>query len=46
MTTISGKQLEHLSHAHIVALMYKLVSSAKDFDISSIGFGCSRDRRK
>ena len=26
----SGKQLEDISNAHVVSLMYKLISSAKD----------------
>ena len=30
LTTSSGKHLEDISHAHIISLMYKLVSSAKD----------------
>ena len=46
LTISSGKPLEDISHAHIVSLMYKLKSSAKDFDDLSIGFDSSRDRRK
>ena len=44
MTTLSGKHLEDINHAHIVSLMYKLITSAKDFKDLSIGF--DRDRRR
>ena len=46
MTTSSGKQLEDFSHALVVCLMYKLVTTAKGCDDLSVGFDCSRDRRK
>ena len=46
LTTSSGKHLEEISHAHIVSLMYKLLSSSKGSDVLSIGFDRSRDRRK
>ena len=46
LTTSSGKHLEEISHAHIVSLMCKLLTSNKDSDDLSIGFDCSRDRRK
>ena len=46
LTTISGKHLENIDHAHIVSLMYKLLSSSRDSDDLSIGFDRSRDRRK
>ena len=46
LTTSGGKHVEDISHAHIVSLMYKLISSAKDCDDLSIGFDRSRDRRK
>ena len=46
LTTSSGKHLEKINHAHIVSLMYKLLSSSKGSDDLSIGFDRSRDRRK
>ena len=46
LTTSSGKHLEEISHAHIVSLMYKLLTSSKDNEYLSIGFDRSRDRRK
>ena len=45
-TTSSGKHLEEISHAHIVSLMYKLLTSSKDSDDLSIGFDRNRGRRK
>ena len=46
LTTSSGKHLEEISHAHIVSLMYKLLTSSKDSDDLSIGFDRSRNNRK
>ena len=46
LTTSSGKHLEEISHAHIVSLMYKLLTSSKDSDDLSIGFDRNRVRRK
>ena len=46
LSTSSGKHLENLDHAHIVSLMYKLLSSSRDTDDLSIGFDRSRDKRK
>ena len=46
LTTSSGKHLEEINHAHIVSLMYKLLTSSKDSDDLSIGFDRSRGRRK
>ena len=45
LTTSRGKHLEDISHAHIVSLIYKLISSAKDSNDLSIGFDHSRNRR-
>ena len=45
-TTSSGKHLEEISHAHIVSLMYKLLTSSKDSDDLPIGFDRNRGRRK
>ena len=46
LTTSSGKHLEEISHAHIVSLMYKLLTSSKDSEDSSIGFDRNRGRMK
>ena len=46
LTTSSGKHKENIDHAHIVSLMYKLLSSSRDSDDLSIGFDRSRDKRK
>ena len=46
LTTSSGKHLENVDHAHIVCLMYELLSSSRDSDDLSIGFDRSRDRKK
>ena len=46
LSTSSGKHLEEINHAHIVSLMYKLLSSSKESDDLSIRFDRSRDRRK
>ena len=45
LTYSSGKHLEDFSHALIVSLMYKLITSSKDSDDLSIGFDRRRDRR-
>ena len=42
----SGKHIEEINHAHIVCLMYKLITSARNTDDLSIGFDRDRDRRK
>ena len=42
----SGKHLENIEHAHIVSLMYKLLSSSKGSDDLSIGFDRDRGRRQ
>ena len=46
LTTMSGKHLEDVSHAHIVSLMYKLIPTAKGCDDLSIGFDRDRTRRR
>ena len=46
LTTSSGKHLEEISHAHIVSLIYKLLTSSRDSDDLSIGFDRNRGRRK
>ena len=43
-TTSSVKHLEDISHAHLVSLMYKLITSAKDSDDLSIGIDRDRGR--
>ena len=46
LTTSSGKHLEKIDHAHIVSLMYKLLTSSKGSDDLSIGFDRDRTRRR
>ena len=46
LTTSSGKHLESFSHAHLVSLMYKLITSSKGSDDLSIGFDRSSARRR
>ena len=46
LTTSSGKHLENIDHAHIVSLMYMLLSSSKGSDDLSIGFDRDRARRR
>ena len=46
LTTSSGKHLENIDHAHIVSLMYKLLTSIKGSDDLSIGFDRDRNRRQ
>ena len=46
LTTSSGKHLENIDHAHIVSLMYKLLTSSKGSDDLSIGFDGDRTRRR
>ena len=46
LTTSSGKHLENIDHAKIVCLMYKLITSSKGSDDSSIGFDRDRGRRQ
>ena len=46
LTTSSDKHLENIDHAHIVSLMYKLLSLSRNSDDLSIGFHRSRDKRK
>ena len=46
LSTSSGKHLEDISHAHLVSLMYKLITSSKDSNNLSIGFDHSRNRRR
>ena len=45
LTTSSGKHLE-VCHAHIVSLMYKLLTSSEDGNDLSIGFDRNREGRK
>ena len=46
LTTSSGKHLEDISLAHIVFLLYKPITSAKDTDDLSIGFHRDRGKRQ
>ena len=42
----SGKHIEEINHAHIVCLLYKLITSARNTDDLSIGFDRDRGRRQ
>ena len=46
VTTSGEKHLEDISHAHMVSLKYKLITSAKDSDDLSIVFDRDRGRRR
>ena len=46
LTTSSGKHLEEINHTHFLSLLYKLLTSSKDSDDSSIAFDRNRGRRK
>ena len=46
LATSSGKHLEKIDHAHIVSLMYKLLTSSEGSDDLSIGFDRDRNRRQ
>ena len=46
LATSSGKHLEDVSHAHIVSLMYNLITNAKDMNDLSIGFDRDRTKRR
>ena len=46
LTTSSGKHLENIDHAHIVSLMYKLLTSSRGSDDLPIGFERDRNRRQ
>ena len=45
-TTSSDKHLENIDHAHIVSILYKLLSSSRGSDDFCNSFDRSRDRRK
>ena len=46
LTTSSGKHLENTDHAHIISLMYKLLTSCKGSGDLSISFDRDRTRRR
>ena len=46
LTSSSGKEIEELDNAHVICLMQKLISSAKDSDDLSIGFHRSIEARE
>ena len=46
LTNSSGKHLENIDHAHILCLMYKLISSSKGSDDLSISFDRDRGKRQ
>ena len=46
LATSSGKHIEEIRHAHIVSLMYKLITSSRGSDGLSIGFHRDRGKRQ
>ena len=46
LTTSSGKHLEDISHAHLVSLMYNLITSSKNSEDLSIDFDRSSASRR
>ena len=47
LTSSSGKERKEIENAHVVCLMYKLLSSSRDTDDLSIGFhGCNEARER
>ena len=46
LTTSSRKHFENIDHAHIVSLMYKLLTSSRGSDVFSTGLDRDRNRRK
>ena len=46
LTPGSGKHYEDFSHAHIVSLLYKIITSATDADNLAVGFDRSSDRKQ
>ena len=46
LTTSSGKHMEYIDHAHLVCLIYKLITSSRGSDDLSIGFDRDRIRRQ
>ena len=46
LATSSGKHIEEINHAHILCLMYTLITSSRGSDDSSIGFERDRNRRQ
>ena len=46
LATSSGKHIEEVGHAHIVSLVYKLITSSKESDDLSVGFDRGRGRRE
>ena len=46
LTTSSGKHLENIDHAHIVSVMYKLLTSSRRSDDLSTGLDRDRGRRQ
>ena len=46
LSTSSGKHLKDISHAHLVSLMYNLITGAKVIDDLSIGFDRDCARRQ
>ena len=46
LTNSSGKEIGEIDNAHVICLLYKLISSSRDSDDLSIGFHMSNDGRE
>ena len=46
LTSSSAKHLENINHAHIVPLMYKLLTSSRGSDVLSNGFDRDQNRKQ
>ena len=46
LTSSSGKEIEEIENAHVLCLMYKLISSSRDSDDLSVGFHTSIEARE
>ena len=46
LTSSSGKEIKETDNAHIICLMYNILSSAKDNDDLSVGFHGSTEARE
>ena len=46
LTSSIGKEMEAIDNAHVICLMYKLISSSRDSDNLSIGFHRSNEARE
>ena len=46
LTSSSGKEIEEIDNAHVICLMYNLLSSSRDSDDLLFGFHGSTDARE